>query len=123
MGTSQSFFGLSRANQAIGLYFLFFWQKIPAAELPLIFRKSLEPPIIVSLLHTFREILKAPTTSMETKRAMSRYMATLPRVARWKTVVLLLTNEEKKLIEEVWSLLADCDVDWIDQEAWGFPPC
>ncbi len=76
---------------------------------------------MVSLLRTFLGILNDPAIVDETRRGVSEYMTSLPRSARWKTVLLLLSDDERGLAGDVWALLANCGVDQKVQEAWGMP--
>jgi hypothetical protein len=66
-------------------------QQIPPGALPALFQSALEPPLLGALLAT----LAAAPADDDTVRAWVRaYMCALPRVPRFRTLVLLLEPRE-----------------------------
>ncbi|CAL1713409.1 unnamed protein product [Somion occarium] len=97
-----------------------FIQQIAPASLPAIFKSSLEPSTLVSILQTFNAVIKHSSTP-EDATLIKEYMTNLARVPRWSTIVLFLGADEKKLIAGIWNHLSPIsgDEDANARKAWG----
>ncbi|KAG6914479.1 hypothetical protein DXG01_017029 [Tephrocybe rancida] len=74
-------------------------QSIPPANIPALFKTSLEPALLTSILKVFQEVLKASRSDAETLR---EYMDAFTKVERFGTVVLFLSRAEKEVARGLW---------------------
>ncbi|OCH92602.1 TPR-like protein, partial [Obba rivulosa] len=88
--------------------------EIPSPALPALFQSSLDASLLSSILSTFLSILRSspinavgeadPTLSAEDMRVRVRaYLVWLARVPRFGTVVLFMSPDERRLVQDVWS--------------------
>jgi hypothetical protein len=66
-------------------------QQIPPGALPALFQSALEPPLLGALLAT---LAAAPADDDVVRAWVLAYMCALPRVPRFRTLVLLLEPRE-----------------------------
>lgn len=71
----------------------------------MLFKTSLEAGILGPILHTLHEALLAATHDDERKKVVRGYMTNLPRVPRFGTVALMLSEGERGEARAVWSAL------------------
>ncbi|KAG6853017.1 hypothetical protein C0991_007458 [Blastosporella zonata] len=91
---------------------------IPPSSLPALFKISLEPAQLISVLSVFQEVLNGPGSDRQTVRG---YMDAFGEVERFGTVVLFLNRAEKKVARGVWETLgvAKGDVARVWNPVWG----
>jgi len=61
--------------------------------------------MLVSLLRVFVDKLQSPNVTAGEKLLISSYMGSLPRVARFKTVTLFFSPQERKQVTDIFELL------------------
>lgn len=86
------------------------------------FKTSLEAPMLISLLETFKYKLANAGLELESvvKESVRAYMLNLGRVQRFGTVVLFMSRDEKKLVKDVWdSLNHRAGEDGAARKVWG----
>jgi RNA polymerase II-associated protein 3 len=76
-------------------------QNIPPSGLPVFFKASLEPAMLVSILELFRQVGNDPGR----KGVIRQYLNSFARVSRFETVVLFLSQKEKAIARDVWENL------------------
>lgn len=81
---------------------------MPPASLPSLFKTSLETSFLISILEAFGGVLHECPDSLELRAAVKDYMFHFPQVARFSTVVLLTSPQEKAVIHSLWN-------NWDDQ--------
>ena len=92
-----------------------FLQQIRPDDLPSVFKISLDTSLLSSLLETFHALLRSGVDPQTVKP----YLANLPRVSRWKTLIMFLSRTEKEVVKEIWdNYLQDAD-DLDLRKAWG----
>lgn len=69
------------------------------------FKISLEPSLLVSLLETFLATLQQSNDDAHTASEIRDYVDALAKVPRFKTVLLFLSKNEKVILREVWEHL------------------
>ena len=77
-------------------------QTIPAAELADIFKNSLDPPFLTSMLETFKDVLVNDQTLRQT---VGEYFNALQQVPRFDTLTLFLSSTEAQTLKSVQKLL------------------
>jgi hypothetical protein len=77
-------------------------QTIPAAEFVGIFKNSLDPPFLTSMLETFKDLLVNDQTL---KQELGQYFNALQRVPRFDTLTLFLSSSEAQTLKDVQELL------------------
>lgn len=86
---------------------------VPPAALPALFQASLDAALLAGVLSTLRDALRAaPEEEMQAR--VRAYMQALPRVPRFGTVVLFMSDAERGVARDVWELLGGGD-----ERAWG----
>ncbi|KAG6860751.1 hypothetical protein C0995_007869 [Termitomyces sp. Mi166 len=75
---------------------------IPPSSIPAIFKISLEPALLMSILAVFREVVSA---SKDDGGRVRMYMDAFGEVERFGTVVLFLSRAEKEVARGVWEAL------------------
>lgn len=75
---------------------------IPPSSLPVFFKTSLEPAMLVSILELFREMVVGVS---ERKSVIREYLDYFETVPRFETVVLFLSRKEKEVARDVWESL------------------
>ncbi|EIW81235.1 TPR-like protein, partial [Coniophora puteana RWD-64-598 SS2] len=78
---------------------------VPPSAIPQLFKTSLEPAFLVSILQMFLSV--AGSASEEELMEIREYMIALSRAQRFSTVMLLLNKEEKQLVKKVWDSLGN----------------
>jgi len=78
---------------------------VPPHVMPSLFKTSLEASMLVSLLRVFVDKLQSPNVTAGEKLLISSYMGSLPRVARFKTVTLFFSPQERKQVTDIFELL------------------
>ncbi|KAH8077044.1 hypothetical protein BXZ70DRAFT_1013068 [Cristinia sonorae] len=94
------------------------WQylkQIAPESLPSLFKTSLDPSMLGSIITTFH----AAARSGVEPSVIKAYMTNLPRVSRWATVVLLLSNAEIQMVKEIWDVLPVDPGDEGLRDSWG----
>jgi len=77
-------------------------QTIPATEFVDIFKNLLDPPFLLSILETFKDLLVNDQTR---KRVVGQYFNALQRVPRFDTIALFLSSSEAQTLRDVQELL------------------
>jgi hypothetical protein len=77
-------------------------QTVPATELVGIFKNSLDPPFLTSMLETFKDLLVNDPTR---KPVVGQYFNALRRVPRFDTLALFLSSSEAQTLKDVQELL------------------
>jgi hypothetical protein len=67
-----------------------------------IFKTSLEPPFLTSILETFKDLLAHDQTL---RQAVGEYFNALQRVPRFDTLALFLSPSEAQTLKDVQKLL------------------
>ncbi|GLB45501.1 putative rna polymerase ii-associated protein 3 [Lyophyllum shimeji] len=75
---------------------------VPPPRIPALFKTSLEPQLLISILQVFREVLRRSPNAAVTVR---EYLDAFARVERFGTIVLFLSREEKAVARDVWEAL------------------
>ncbi|KAI0350330.1 hypothetical protein OH77DRAFT_1489178 [Trametes cingulata] len=107
-------------------------RQIPATRLPFLFKTSLEPSVLAAILRTLHIALMAGPSDEERLRVARSYMVNLPRVPRFKTVILMMSADERKHVQAIWDMLGRCLGDDVEgqmeqrkeegsKSAWGCP--
>ncbi|KAI9064668.1 TPR-like protein [Trametes sanguinea] len=91
-------------------------RQIPPARLPVLFKTSLDPPILAAILHTLRVALTAAPEDDERLRVVRGYMVNLPRVPRFNTVSLMMSASERADARAVWDLLGRYQGEGVEGE-------
>ncbi|KAG6819671.1 hypothetical protein H0H93_009751 [Arthromyces matolae] len=76
---------------------------IPPSNIPALFKISLEPALLTSILTVFLDVLK---DSGADSTPVKDYMNALGQVERFGTVILFLSRKEKTLARSVWEALS-----------------
>ncbi|KAF8489392.1 hypothetical protein JB92DRAFT_2755903, partial [Gautieria morchelliformis] len=87
--------------------------RISPESLPALFKNSLEPDFLMSMLRTFKAVA-SPSTSIN----LSRLMCDLPSIPRFNTILLFLSPEEKRLVVAVWHAIDPTEHNE-GRHAWG----
>ena len=84
------------------------------------FKTSLEAPLLVSMLETFKYILEN-NSGRDVKESVKTYLLNMARVPRFTTIVLFMSKDEKQLVKEVWDGVAvgDDQVERGARKVWG----
>ncbi|KAI0699139.1 hypothetical protein BC835DRAFT_1461661 [Cytidiella melzeri] len=97
-----------------------FFQQLPPTSLPSLFKTSLEPSNLVSMLKTFQHVLQSPSASLDTKMCIQEYLVNLARVSRFGTLMLFMSADERRLVKDVWDALRNDEAsDVQERRAWG----
>ncbi|OSD02441.1 TPR-like protein, partial [Trametes coccinea BRFM310] len=91
-------------------------RQIPPTRLPVLFKTSLDPPILAGILHTLRVALGAAPEDEERLRVVRGYMVNLPRVPRFNTVSLMMSAAERADAQVVWDLLGRYQGEGVEGE-------
>ncbi|KAG5726879.1 RNA polymerase II-associated protein 3 [Termitomyces sp. T112] len=79
------------------------------SSVPALFRTSLEPALLVSMMGVFRDVLNANALKDDeldgVRERVRGYMDAFGKVERFETVMLFLSHEEKKVVRGVWEAL------------------
>ena len=88
--------------------------------LPAVFKTSLEAPLLVSILETFKATLESAPQG-DVKETVKTYLLSFARVPRFGTVVLFMSKDERTLVEQVWSEVSvgDDQVERGVRKVWG----
>ncbi len=84
---------------------------VPPAHLPSLFKTSLETSFLMSILQTFGGVLHEYPDSLELRAAVKDYMIRFPQVPRFSTVVLLMSPQEKAVVQSLWDNWGDQSED------------
>lgn len=99
----------------------FLIDNVPASSLPAMFKTSLEAPLLVSMLETFKFVLTEHDDERTIKDSVKSYLLNLARVPRFSTIIMFMSNDEKKLVKEVWDGVSRTD-DQVEvgvRKVWG----
>ncbi|KAL7279714.1 hypothetical protein ACG7TL_006121 [Trametes sanguinea] len=91
-------------------------RQIPPTRLPVLFKTSLDPPVLAAILHTLRVALGAAPEDEERLRVVRGYMVNLPRVPRFNTVSLMMSAAERADAQVVWDLLGRYQGEGVEGE-------
>lgn len=90
-------------------------QQIAPESLPSVFKTSLDASLLATIIQTFRALL---ATDID-RSALKGYIAHLPKVSRWSTLILFLSPAEQKTVKEIWDALPAEPDDAQLRKAWG----
>ncbi|TCD62427.1 hypothetical protein EIP91_006909 [Steccherinum ochraceum] len=90
-------------------------QQISPESLPSVFKTSLDASLLASIIQTFHGLL---ATDID-RSTLKGYVAHLPKVSRWPTLILFLSPEEQKMVKEIWGALPAGADDTQLRKAWG----
>ncbi|KIJ54858.1 hypothetical protein M422DRAFT_240946 [Sphaerobolus stellatus SS14] len=115
----QTYFQLTRAWVALPTATARFTylKHLTPSSLPALFKSSLEPAFLISLLKTFQEILLSSPTA-QSKTEILNYLVALSSTPRFETIILFLSKPEKEVAKDVWSMVGD-QVDDGVKKKWG----
>ena len=72
--------------------------------MPALFKTTLDPGLLVSMLRVFLDIL-SDSPAAEFLGVVKAYMEGMSRVPRFSTVVLFMSGDEKELVNRIWEAL------------------
>ncbi|KAG5644906.1 hypothetical protein DXG03_007458 [Asterophora parasitica] len=78
---------------------------IPPASLPALFKTSLEPEQLASILTVFQDVVTIHSNTADTKTTVREYLDGFAKVERFGTVLLFLSRAEKAVARGVWETL------------------
>ncbi|KAI0345700.1 hypothetical protein BDW22DRAFT_1481920 [Trametopsis cervina] len=95
-------------------------QQIPPTGVPSVYKTSLEPTHLVSLLRVFHDILQNTAAHGDNTMLIRSYLLGIAQIPRFSTVILFTNAEERRLIKAVWDLLKHPAIsDAVTRKAWG----
>ena len=71
----------------------------------------------MSMLGTFHGLLLEYPDATELHAAVHDYMIHLPQVPRFGTIVLLMSSEERRLVQSVWDYWSNRSADAVEIQA------
>lgn len=85
------------------------------------FKTSLEAPLLVSVLETFKFVLTEHDDDSSTKDSVKAYLLNLARVPRFSTIIMFMSKDERKLVKEIWDIVSRTE-DQVEvgvRKVWG----
>ncbi|EKM61554.1 uncharacterized protein PHACADRAFT_204723 [Phanerochaete carnosa HHB-10118-sp] len=99
----------------------FLIDNVPPASLPAMFKTSLEAPLLVSVLGTFKFILAEHDDNSSARDSVKAYLLSFARVPRFSTIMMFMSKYERTLVKEVWDGITRTD-DQVEvgvRKVWG----
>ncbi|KAH9946033.1 TPR-like protein [Epithele typhae] len=81
------------------------WDQIPATRFPVLFKTSLDASLLAALLRTVREAQEAAPDDVGSAQTAHAFMVNMPRVPRFNTVSMMMSDGEREDAQAVWDVL------------------